>query len=221
MRRGRADSSPHGATFALDRNRGRRSVVQREFADKLLEDSAFLFYAAQLRARFDEQCFPPKGDGGNSPLVLFAALSQTVGSGINPAIMDRPNLFEKVLERLKQWKPKASESYHPGYDFEARTTEPAAQEAAKENREEFFKHMTGYCTLLNIPEYFAANRIVRAYNIGTDGKRPSDETADQAAGTIIRIEKEKGIKILTDSFSKPIEAQPDAPVPFGRSPGDI
>ena len=181
---------------------GKPSVAQQKAADKHLENSAYLFYAAQLRARFDEQCFPPKGTGGDSPLVLFAALSQTVGSTVNPAIAGQPKLFEKVLDRLKQWKPKAQESYHPGYEFNARITEQAAHEAAKENREDFLNHMTGYCTLLNIPEYFAAHRTVRAFKLGVDGKQPSEEAADKAVETIIRIEKDKGIKILTDSLQK-------------------
>src|SRR5437868_4715222 len=57
------------------------------FKEKRLEDSAFLFYAGQLRVRFDAECFPPKGKGGDSPLVAFGAVSQQLGSQINPAVM--------------------------------------------------------------------------------------------------------------------------------------
>src|SRR5688572_25633003 len=46
------------------------------FKEKRLEDCAFLFYAGQLRARFDQKCFPAKETGGNSPFLLYAALSQ-------------------------------------------------------------------------------------------------------------------------------------------------
>src|SRR5262245_41103018 len=50
--------------------------------EKRLEDSAFLLYAARLRARFDGECFPPKETGGNSPFVAYAALSQQLGGDI-------------------------------------------------------------------------------------------------------------------------------------------
>lgn len=45
------------------------------FKEKRLEDSGFLFYTAQLRARFDKECFPPKGKGGDSPFLVYAGLS--------------------------------------------------------------------------------------------------------------------------------------------------
>ncbi len=213
-----AASRAFGEHYRLsqEHRRGRRFLVLSAIADKHLEDSAFLFYAAQLRARFDAKCFPPAGEGGNSPLVLFAALSQTIGSVINPAITDRPKLLEKALERVTKWSPKAPADYHPGYEFTERQTELAAQEAVKEDREDFLSHMTGFCTLLNIPEYLVAKRILRAYNQGTDGKRPSDETADQATGTIIRLEKEKGINVLTDSLQKAVDPLPN---PFDKSDG--
>ena len=54
--------------------------------EKRLEDSAFLFYAGRLRARFDRECFPPKGTGGDSPFVLIATLSEQFGSAINLAV---------------------------------------------------------------------------------------------------------------------------------------
>src|SRR6516225_4320919 len=54
---------------------------------KRVEDSAFLFYAGQLRVRFDTECFPPKSTGGNSPLLAYAAVSLKIGSTINPEVM--------------------------------------------------------------------------------------------------------------------------------------
>src|SRR5438045_5150266 len=77
------------------------------FKQKRLEDSAFLLYAGQLRARFDQKCFPPKETGGDSPFVAYAALSQGLGSTINPAVMAEPKTFAKVLERIEKWNPKA------------------------------------------------------------------------------------------------------------------
>src|SRR5258708_18495485 len=52
-----------------------------------LEDAGFLFYAAQLRSRFDLKVFPPVGTGGDSPGVALAALNQEIGTAVNPALM--------------------------------------------------------------------------------------------------------------------------------------
>jgi hypothetical protein len=107
------------------------------FKEKRLEDSAFLFYAAQLRARFDKECFPPKGKGGDSPFVLYSALSQQLGSAINPSVMAEPKVFERALARVKKSTPKASKEYDPGYEFTDRKPEKDAREAVKSSRQEF------------------------------------------------------------------------------------
>lgn len=164
------------------------------FKEKRLEDSAFLFYTAQLRALFDQQCFPPKGQGGDSPLVAYGALAHEFGSAINPAVMAQPKVFEKVMVRVKKWTPKASADYDPGYEFTERKTEQEAAEAAKPNRDDFLERMSGLSTLLNDSEYFAAFRILQAYNSESNDQRPTDEANDQATETMIRIEKERKIK---------------------------
>lgn len=164
------------------------------FKEKRLEDSAFLFYAAQLRARFDQQCFPPRGQGGDSPQVAYGALAHEFGIAINPAVMAQPKVFEKVMVRVKKWTPKASADYDPGYEFTERKTEQEAAEAAKPNRDDFLERMSGLSTLLNDSEYFAAFRILQAYNSESNDQRPTDEANDQATETMIRIEKERKIK---------------------------
>ena len=164
------------------------------FREKRLEDSAFLFYTAQLRAHFDQICFPPKGKGGNSPLVAYAALAQPLGRAINPAVMAQPKIFEKALARVKKWTPKAPKEYEPGYEFTERKSEQDAHEAARPNRVEFMQRMSGLSTLLSDAEYYAAFRTIQAYNSSSDDKRPTQEAKDQATETMKRIEKDKGIK---------------------------
>jgi len=41
------------------------------FNSERLEESALLFYAGQLRLRFDEHCFPPKPIDGQNPIHLM------------------------------------------------------------------------------------------------------------------------------------------------------
>jgi len=163
--------------------------------EKRLEDSAFLFYAGQLRAQFDKECFPPKGTGGDSPFVAYSALFQQYGSAINPAVMAEPKVFAKAIERLKNWNPKAPKEYDPSYEFTERKSEKDANEAVKQNRTEFLSRLSGLSSLLNDAEYFTAFRVVQAYNKASDDKRrPTNEEKEKATETMKRIEKDKGLK---------------------------
>jgi hypothetical protein len=166
------------------------SAAGAAFKEKRLEDSAFLFYAAQLRKRFDRECFPPKGSGGNSPFVAFQAVDQAYGTQINPALMAEPKMFEKVRLRLNNWQPKASKDYDPGYEFKERKTEKEAHEAVKAHRTDYLKTMSGLSALLNDAEYFAA------FNLGPERDRPTKEAYEKARNTMKRMEKAKGLESL-------------------------
>lgn len=108
--------------------------------------------------------------------------------------MAEPKVFEKVIARIKKWTPKAPKEYDPGYEFTERKSEKDAHEAAKPNRTEFIEYMSGISTLLNDATYFAAFRVIQAYNFSSEDKRPTKEAYDRATKTMKRIEKEKGIK---------------------------
>jgi hypothetical protein len=164
------------------------------FREKRLEDSAFLFYAGQLRARFDQKCFPAKGTGGDSPFLAYAALSQTLGSTINPAVMAEPKVFAKAIDRLKKWNPKATKDYTPGYEFTERVSEKDAREAIQPSRADFFSLMGDLSTLLNDAEYFAAFRVMQSYNLTRGEKRPTKEENEKATEAMKRIEKDKKLK---------------------------
>jgi hypothetical protein len=160
-----------------------------------LEDSAFLFYAGQLRKRFDKECFPPKETGGDSPFVAFAALSQQLGSVITPAAMAEPKVFAKAVERVKKWNPKAPKEYDPGYEFTERKSEKDAHEAVKAYRTEFLSRLGDISSLLSDAEYFIAFRVVQAYRLASDDKqRPTKEENEKATETMKRIEKDTGLK---------------------------
>jgi hypothetical protein len=153
-----------------------------------------------LRKRFDKECFPPKGTGGDSPFVAFAALSQQLGSIITPAAMAEPKVFAKAIERVKKWNPKVPKEYDPGYEFTERKSEKDAHEAVKPYRTEFLNRLGDISSLLNDAEYFAAFRVVQAYQLASDDKqRPIKEENEKATETMKRIEKDKGLKGL---FSK-------------------
>jgi hypothetical protein len=162
--------------------------------EERLEDSAFLFYAAQLRSRFDRECFPPQGKGSADPQIAYGPVSQALGSVINPQVMAEPKIFAKALARLEKWQPKAPKDYSPGYEFAERKTESEAQKLAQPNRAEFMSRMTDLSSLLSDDEYFAAFRVIQAKNLGEPDKRPTRDAVEKAQDTLKRLEKEKGLK---------------------------
>ena len=158
-----------------------------------IADSGFLYYAAQLRLRFDMECFPPTARGGDSPVVAFSALSDTLGSVINSAVMTDPKALTVVLERLRHWTPRVPKEYNPGYDFGTRKSENEAYEAARPYRTQFLSHMADLSSLLNDPDYLAAFHVVQAYHLSDDDKhRPTQEAYEKASQKLKQIAKAKG-----------------------------
>jgi hypothetical protein len=164
------------------------------FKEEMLEDSAFLLYVGQLRMRFDQKCFPAKGKGGSDPFIALVALSKETGGVINPAVMAEPKSFEKAIDRIKKWTPKAPKDYNPGYEYTERLSEKEGHEAAKSNRNDFIKGMSGFSTLLNDEDYFKAFKVMQAKNLEKETKKPSEEEYEKAIGTMKRIEKEKKLR---------------------------
>ena len=161
-----------------------------------IEDSGFLLYAAQLRARVDLDRFPPKGEGGDSPAALIGALSMQIGQAVNPALMRDPRLFGSALTRLRAWDPVAPAPYDPGWEHGPE--KPAAE--AKADAERLKRGMLGpaqdMARLLETPEYFEAFRALQDFNLDTTGeaKKPERIAAARAAErTMAEIEKRLGL----------------------------
>jgi hypothetical protein len=159
-----------------------------------LEDSAFLFYTARLRSFFDKMCFPPAGTGSQNPFILYGALSETIGGSVKPAIMSEPKAFANVVLRLRAWIPKAPKDYLPGYKFLKRKTEKEAYETQKPLQIAYINRLSDVSILLNDPEYFTAFWVFQNYDLAPEGKGPTKAEFDKAYETMLRIEKEKGIK---------------------------
>jgi len=164
------------------------------FDTNRLEDSAFLFYAGQLRLRFDEQCFPPKTADGHNPIQVIRGYSLELGAKINPAVMKEPEIFSNALARVARWRPRAPSTYSPGYEFDQRLTEEAAGLAAEANRVEFLKRMGDFATLLSDKDYFLAIQIVKGLRVHGDDRLPTKEEYEAAVKTVSRIEEQRGIE---------------------------
>lgn len=163
-------------------------------AENRLEDAAFLYYSAQLRARFDKECFPPKGTGGDSPFIGIGLMSSLIGASLNPNVMREPKVYARAVDRVKNWTPKAPKDYNPGYEFTERKDAELAREATRKGREEFLEKMTGTAVLLGDPEYYVAFRIGQSYKLNIGDMRPTKDEYDKAVKVMERIEKEKGIQ---------------------------
>lgn len=163
-----------------------------------LEDAAYLFYVAQMRTRHDLVRFPPKGTGGDSPGVALGAVSNQLGAEINPAVMREPAVFAKVVTRVSAWTPSMPSGYTPGWEYTS-VKEADGKRAFAEHRAGFVKQFGGLSTLLNDPEYFAAFKVMQAYNFSSleqqkDAARTKEKNAAQAK--MLAIEKKRGIEGL-------------------------
>ena len=163
-------------------------------AGNRLEDAAFLFYAAKLRATFERECFPPKGKGGDNPFLAYAALVEQIGPLVNPAVMREPKTFSKAVSRLKNWVPRAENAYDPGYEFQGRKSEKDALDATKDRREGYVQSLEQLASLLSDRNYFEAFRVVQSFNAPDTTDRPSRTQYDAAVEKMKQIEKQKMLK---------------------------
>ncbi|MEY2878042.1 MAG: hypothetical protein RLZZ15_422 [Verrucomicrobiota bacterium] len=170
--------------------------------EKRLEDSGFLFYVARFRAQFDRELFPPTGTGGDSPMVLFGALQQQLGSVVNPALMAEPKVFAKVLARVRSWRPEVPNGYLPGWEFSQKESPKKAEASIQDGRTKFLDGMGGICTLLQDDAYFAAFKIAQDYNLKPRAEKPTKEAFDAAMKMMERIESEKGIQGVATKTKK-------------------
>jgi hypothetical protein len=145
-----------------------------------VEDAAFLFYAAQIRKKFDYQRFNinPQADGNNAA-TYFGFLNQTIGQNLNPAIMAMPKQFANAIQRLGTWSVVPSNgAYYP--DFKEakgfKLEKSKWNETAQAVKDDFMTHFgKKYSTLLNNQDYFNNFKFVQDCNFGRVSlKEPSN-----------------------------------------------
>lgn len=171
-----------------------------------LEDAAFLFYAAKLRARLDMERFVPVGTGGNSPGVAIGALSHSLGGAINPAVMRRPEAYANVVKRLESWDLYARAPYNPGWEYSKILPEKDARALGEKYKAEYLSVAKGMSTLLNNAEYFQAFLVVQNFNFSSykEQQRPElIEKKDQAEKRLRVIEEKMGIEGMYFRKNKP------------------
>ncbi len=178
------------------------SVASRE---KRLEDAGFLMYVAGFRAGFDRSLFPPDRPGGE-PVVFFGVLSDDIDAMLTPAIMDHPDIFAKIIARVKSWQPLPPDDYNPGWRYSKIGDANKALARLAGEKDQFLKKMEGFSTLMRDRRYCGAYEVCRSYQKSgglTQGGvvRPKALYGDMLR-TMQSIEKQKGIEGLSPYFTE-------------------
>ena len=186
-----------------------------------VEDAAFFFYAAQVRAAFDFERFDvsPRPDGNNAATYL-GFLRHTIGEQVNPAIMREPAKFGAVVTRLERWEAAPSpDAYYPEFAKAAlklpRPRWAASAAAIKEQFLTAFARRTR--TLLNDREYFEALLVVQSITLSTAAK-PAPDTGDRLTKGLERMAAAEarlfpGERRQTPDARLPEATPPPAPAP--------
>lgn len=183
-----------------------------------LEDSGFLFYAAQLRSRFDQERFPPIEKEGDAPQGALAALNFQIGAAINPALMGVPKSFRAVVDRLRAWEVHTASNYDPGWKYAEPKPAAEAHALGERMKQESLESAEGIATLLNTPEYFKAFKTVQDYNLGSPEVPERPETVAQVENARKQLrEIEERMRIPGLFYRKP-EAAPAAGEPSAPAP---
>src|ERR1700738_262742 len=69
-----------------------------------IKEAAFLFYAAQMRRRFDYKRYGLGDANGDNIQTYWGFLNQTLGESLNPSITRRAKEFSEVIDMLDKWR---------------------------------------------------------------------------------------------------------------------
>ncbi len=159
---------------------------QTAFSLNRLEDAAFLFYAAQLRASFDFSRYyiPGTPETGDTARYL-SFLRKTIGHNVNSAIMVQPKQFATVMDRLERWTVVPSpQAFYPEFANAKGFKTPAAKwpsMAATIKGRFMLEFGRKQARLLQDAQYFEAFKIVQGMNLGRIPDTPADRDRFQKA----------------------------------------
>lgn len=163
-----------------------------------IEKAAYLFYAARLRAFCDQQLFPPKVEGGDSPFVLFATLSQVIGEDINPKITNDPQGYKRVVDLISVLNPVPEIGYKPSWEYKSINNIEEGKRLCLSSKKEFIQLYQRQSQLLLNKEYFSIFNRIKEYNLSSsDNRANSDERSIKK--DILKL-KEIEVKEFDNSF---------------------
>ena len=168
-----------------------------------IEDAGFLFFAGQARGKLELYMHPaPSVDVGSA----LGALKQTIGSVVNPAIM-QPVIYSNIVKRLNSWEVIPDPSYEFPWDTTNNNkTATEVGEKSVEIKSSMFAYMKPMAELLDIPDYYQAFQTIQDYNLKLSYKQRSEpeflDKLNEAKKVIVGIEKSKGYDIFKSRFDK-------------------
>lgn len=174
------------AAHALDLSQAAEAALDL----RRYEDAAFLFYAFQIRRRFDLAVFipPREGPGSEAPMII-GLMNGMLTQPINSEIMRRPKELARVVERLEAWQMEIGANYNPGWVPARKEFKP---ELATQFKEEYMSFARDLAVLLNTPDYFEAYKIV-LFNFRVDPAGVAEKTrAEEAMRSIEQTLGRKG-----------------------------
>jgi len=160
-----------------------------------IEDSAFLYYAGQMRKRLDLYTSEAEPRGVSQTLNM---LDTSLGPAVNPVIVRDPEAYEAVIRRLDAWRLLAPENYDPGWAYSDRRAREKQRARALRIKERELEAMRRIAELLNDPEYLQALLTVQAYHLAPRDSRSNVKLRAakiEAERTMQRIESELGFDV--------------------------
>ncbi|QDU90128.1 Ankyrin repeats (3 copies) [Pirellulimonas nuda] len=152
------------------------------------EDAGFLFLAGQARYQIDKTVFPPVGQAGESPGVLKAALSATIGQSIQPALANDPVAFANAVARFAEWSPEFGEGYDPGWEYTNRLGDKEAMAVVKAAIQPILAAGQSKARLLKDDEYVRLANVIREAGAV---ERQYRDALQRDAGRISEAQREK------------------------------
>jgi hypothetical protein len=167
-----------------------------------LQDAAFLFYAARLRAYQDIEKYPPKDLAGTN--WFLSVVLDGVKIDLLRSLYLQPKVLAEVVKRIEALDLKEPAGYDPGWSYE-RHKAPA--DLFAKNKALLLDDLKPTSELLLLPAYFQAFCVLRECNDLSQEQQQTPaitERRTKATDTMKRLEKEKNLHGLIFQ----IESQP-------------
>ena len=157
-----------------------------------LEEAGFLILAAQLRAYYDFESYPPKKDATVNVRSLVGMLIGGVKSDVVIwELQLQPKVLADVVKHLETLQVKEPAGYKPGWEYTKHVAKPKLFANYKASMIDELKPTS---ELLLLPDYFAAFKRYWEFNALSPEaqKLPANlESRNQAVKAMKQIETEK------------------------------
>jgi hypothetical protein len=143
-----------------------------------IKEAAFLFYAAQIRKRFDYKRYGLGDANGNNVQTYWGFLNQTLGESLNTAITRSPREFSEVVDMLGKWQVvPADDALYVKTMYGAYVLPKSQWQATADSIKKDFMDNYGYKfkQFLSNPENAEAFVFVQDYNFNKIPHTPEND----------------------------------------------